>query len=257
MWMAKITFGMPLWQSLLAIILSFFLALVACRTTGETDTSPIGAMGKVMQLAYGAIAPGKTTINLMAANITAGVADSSSALLIDLKSGYILGGNPRKQFLAQFIGIFIGTAITVPSFYLLVPNASALGTDQWPAPAAQVWAGVARLLAAGLESLHPTARIALVIGGVVGIVLVLLPRYLPKKARVWVPSPLGLGLAFTFHFWYAMSMFIGGVAQYVVSRRNPKAESTFTVPMASGLIAGESLMGIFIILLPLIAALLH
>ncbi|MFH0881364.1 MAG: OPT family oligopeptide transporter [bacterium] len=254
---AKVAFGMPLWQSLLAIFLSFFLALVACRTTGETDTSPIGAMGKVMQLAYGAIAPGKTTINLMAANITAGVADSSSALLIDLKSGYILGGNPRKQFLAQFIGIFIGTAITVPSFYLLVPDASALGTDQWPAPAAQVWAGVARLLAAGLESLHPTARIALLVGGAVGIILVVLPRLLPQKARVWVPSPLGLGLAFTFHFWYALSMFIGGVIQYVVSRQNSRAESTFTVPIASGLIAGESLMGIFIILLPLIAGLLH
>jgi len=249
---AKVAFGMPLWQSLLAIVLSFFLALVACRTTGETDTSPIGAMGKVMQLAYGAIAPGKTNINLMAANITAGVADSSSALLIDLKSGYILGGNPRKQFLAQFIGIFIGTAVTVPSFYLLVPDASALGTDQWPAPAAQVWAGVARLLAKGLESLHPTAQIALVIGGLVGIILVLLQRYLPQKARVWVPSPLGLGLAFTFHFWYALSMFIGGLISYFVAKRDPKAESTFTVPMASGLIAGESLMGIFIILLPLL-----
>lgn len=253
---AKVAFGMPYWQSVLAIFLSFFLALVACRTTGETDTSPIGAMGKVMQLAYGAIAPGKTNINLMAANITAGVADSSSALLIDLKSGYILGGNPRKQFLAQFIGIFIGTAVTVPSFYLLVPDASALGTDQWPAPAAQVWAGVAKLLAAGLESLHPTARIALWIGGAVGIVLVILQRVLPPKAKVWVPSPLGLGLAFTFHFWYALSMFIGGVISFVVSKRNEKLEQTFTVPMASGLIAGESLMGIFLILMPLLFGLL-
>ncbi|MCB2213359.1 OPT/YSL family transporter [bacterium] len=251
-YVAQVAFGMPIWMSALAIFLSFFLALVACRTTGETDTSPIGAMGKVMQLVYGGIAPGRQTVNLMAAGITAGVADSSSALLIDLKSGYVLGAQPRKQFLAQFWGIFIGTAVTVPTFYLLVPDASALGTDQWPAPAAVVWAAVAELLANGMESIHPTAQMALWIGGLVGILLVVLQKVLPPKARIWVPSPLGLGLAFTFHFWYALSMFIGGLIQLVLSKSKPKVDSVYTVPTASGLIAGESLMGIFLILIPLI-----
>ncbi|GBE29754.1 OPT oligopeptide transporter protein [bacterium BMS3Bbin04] len=254
-WVAQAAFGMPVWMSGLAIFLSFFLALVACRTTGETDTSPIGAMGKVMQLAYGAIAPGQQNVNLMAANITAGVADSSSALLIDLKSGYVLGAQPRKQFLAQFYGIFIGTAVTVPTFYLLVPDASALGTDQWPAPAAVVWAAVSELLANGLDSIHPTARLALWIGGLVGIALVLLQKILPRKARVWVPSPLGLGLAFTFHFWYALSMFMGGLIQLILSKKKPNIDSIYTIPTASGLIAGESLMGIFVILIPLLVGL--
>jgi uncharacterized oligopeptide transporter (OPT) family protein len=255
-WVAHAAFGMPFWMSALAIFLSFFLALVACRTTGETDTSPIGAMGKVMQLVYGGIAPGQQTVNLMAANITAGVADSSSALLIDLKSGYVLGAQPRKQFLAQLWGVLIGTAVTVPAFYLLVPDASALGTDQWPAPAAIVWAAVAELLAKGLESIHPTAQVALWIGGLTGIVLVVLQRILPPKARIWVPSPLGLGLAFTFHFWYAFSMFIGGLIQLVLSRKKPILDSIYTIPVASGIIAGESLMGIFVIIVPLVTGLL-
>jgi OPT family oligopeptide transporter len=254
-WVAQAAFGMPIWMSALAIFLSFFLALVACRTTGETDTSPIGAMGKVMQLVYGGIAPGQQTVNLMAAGITAGVADSSSALLIDLKSGYVLGAQPRKQFLAQFWGIFIGTAVTVPTFYLLVPDASALGTDQWPAPAAVVWAAVAELLAHGMESIHPTAQMALWIGALTGMGLVVLQKVLPPKARVWVPSPLGVGLAFTFHFWYALSMFLGGLIQLVLSKKKPKVDSIYTVPTASGLIAGESLMGIFVILIPLIVGL--
>lgn len=122
-------------------------------------------MGKITQLIYGGIAPKQTNTNLMAACITAGVADSASDLLIDLKSGYVLGANPRKQFLAQFSGIFVGTAVTVPMFYILVPDAAALGTDKWPAPAALIWASVAKLLANGFESLHPTARIGLVVGG--------------------------------------------------------------------------------------------
>ena len=43
---------MPYWQSALAVVLSFALALVACRVTGETDTTPIGPMGKVTQLDF-------------------------------------------------------------------------------------------------------------------------------------------------------------------------------------------------------------
>jgi OPT family oligopeptide transporter len=263
-WIAYLAFAMPVWMGLLAVILSFFLALVACRVTGETDTTPVGAMGKVTQLMYGAITPHSMrvnapmqtkSVNLMAAGITAGIADSASDLLIDLKSGYILGANPRKQFLAQFAGIFIGTAVTVPIFFLLVPTADSLGTDRWPAPSAMVWASVAQLLSQGLHALHPTARVALVVGGLVGIVLVLLPRVLPARYRVWVPSPMGLGLAFTFHFYYGFSMFLGGLLVWLLQKRSAKAHALYAFPVASGLIAGESLTGIFVILLPILVAL--
>ena len=149
-WLAHESFAMPYWQSVLAVLLSFALAVVACRVTGETDTTPIGAMGKVTQLTFGAISPGNVNVNLMAANITAGAATSAADLLTDLKSGYLLGANPRKQFLAQFAGIFIGTLVTVFTFRALVPNASVLGTDQFPAPAAQTWAAVAKALSKGL-----------------------------------------------------------------------------------------------------------
>ena len=62
--------------------------------------------------------------------------------------------------------------------------------------AAQVWRGVAELLAKGLHALHPTARIGLVIGGTLGIVLTLLERAFPKHKQ-FIPSPTGLGLALT------------------------------------------------------------
>ena len=40
--LAHVTFDMPYWQSVVAVVLSFALALVACRVTGETDTTPVG-----------------------------------------------------------------------------------------------------------------------------------------------------------------------------------------------------------------------
>src|SRR5262249_43317495 len=152
-WLAHASFAMPVWQSVVAVVLSFLLALVACRVTGETDTTPVGAMGKITQLTFGALSPGNVNINLMSANITAGAAPSAADLLTDLKSGYLLGAHPRQQFLAQFSGIFVGTVVTVLTFAILVPNAQVLGTDQFPAPAAQTWSAVAIALSRGLSSL--------------------------------------------------------------------------------------------------------
>src|SRR5258707_14661668 len=115
-WLGHASFGISIWESAIAVALSFWLALVACRVTGETDTTPVGAMGKVTQLIFGALSPGNVNVNLMSANITAGAATSSADLLTDLKSGYLLGAHPRKQFIAQFAGIFVGTLVSVLCF---------------------------------------------------------------------------------------------------------------------------------------------
>ncbi len=251
---ANVAFDMPIWMGVLGVVMSFFLALVACRATGETDTTPVGAMGKVTQLFYGAITPrslpgpSRQNVNLMAACITAGVADSSADLLTDLKSGYLLGANPRKQFLAQACGILFGTLFAVGAFQIIVPDAASLGTDKFPAPAAQTWRGVAELLANGFDSIHPTAQMALWIGGAVGILLPLIAKMLPEKIRWIVPSPMGLGMAFTFHFFYAFAMFLGAIIAVVLEKKKPKLAEEYTIPVASGIIAGESLIGVLIAL---------
>jgi OPT family oligopeptide transporter len=241
-------FGTSVWIGILAILLSFLLSVVACRVTGETDTTPVGAMGKITQLTFGIIAPTNIITNLMTANVTASAAGSSADLLTDLKSGYLLGANPRKQFLAQFFGIFAGTAIVVPAFYLLVPDASALGTDRWPAPAAQIWAAVARLLASGFEALHPAARMGLFIGLATGIVLPTLELLFPK-AKKYIPSATGLGLAMVIPFFNSLSMFIGALIALVMEKKFPKQAEEYIIPVSSGVIAGESLLGIVVALL--------
>ncbi len=222
--LAHMTFNMPYWQSAVAVVLSFFLALMACRVTGETDTTPMGAMGKVTQLTFGALSPGNMNVNLMAANITAGAAASSADLLTDLKSGYLLGANPRKQFIAQFAGIFIGTLTTVLCFGVMVPNASVLGSDQFPAPSAQAWKAVAVALSKGLESLEPVKVWGMVIGGIVGIVLPLLSILFPKKQK-YIPSAGAFGLAWTFHWFYSFLFFVGALISYFFVKRNGRSKA--------------------------------
>ena len=43
-------------MGVLAVVLTFFLALIASRATGETDITPTGAMGKITQLVFGVLA---------------------------------------------------------------------------------------------------------------------------------------------------------------------------------------------------------
>jgi putative OPT family oligopeptide transporter len=244
--LAHATFGMPYWQSVVAVVMSFALALVACRVTGETDTTPIGPMGKVTQLTFGALNPGNINVNLMSANITAGAAGSAADLLTDLKSGYLLGANPRKQFIAQFSGIFIGTLVSVIAFKLIVTKPEVLGSDQFPAPAAQTWAAVAQALGQGLEALAPVKFWSIVIGGIVGIVLTLLPVLFPKHEK-FLPSASGFGLAWIFQWYYGVLFFMGAVMAWGFQKKSPAAAEEFTFPIASGVIAGGALMGVAII----------
>ena len=243
-YLGLVTFHMPVWQTAIAVLLSFALALVASRVTGETDTTPVGSMGKITQLTFGLINPGNMNVNLMSANVTANSASCSADLLTDLKSGYLLGANARQQFLAQFAGIFTGTVVTVLSFRLLVPNASMLGGDKFPAPAMQTWKAVAIALSHGLSGLEPMKRWFILWGAVVGIVLTVLPLIFPKKKHL-IPSPAGVGLAWTFHFYYGFLMFVGGGLGLLLEKKAPKWSEEFTFPVASGWIAGESLMGVF------------
>ena len=121
-----IAFNISVPLGILTVVMSFVLALVACRATGETNITPIGAMGKITQLTYAFLAPSNITTNLMAASVTANAAVASADLLTDLKSGYLLGANPRKQFWAQFIGVFFGTIAIVPAWFAMVPNKEVL-----------------------------------------------------------------------------------------------------------------------------------
>ena len=234
-----LSLGIAPWLGLVSVILSFFLALVACRATGETDTTPIGAMGKITQFTFAILAPANPTVNLMTAGITAGAAGSAADLLTDLKSGYLLGANPRQQFIAQLSGVVFGIPAAVGAWYLLVPDQAAL--ERFPAPATNMWLAVARALNEGVDTIPETARMAIVVGGIAGVAIALAENLAPKAWRTWVPSSMGLGLSFVLPFSASLSFFIGAVAAVVWQRADPKSAERYIIPVASGVVAGESL----------------
>ncbi|HEX4132794.1 MAG TPA: OPT family oligopeptide transporter [Pirellulales bacterium] len=240
-------FEITWYMGILAVLLSFVLSIVAARATGETDVTPIGAMGKITQLMYGVIAPSNVTTNLMTASITAGSASHSADLLTDLKSGYLLGGNPRKQLISQLFGVLAGTIVSVP-VYLIVARPEKFESGELPAPAARVWQGMAELFKDGIQNLPEYAIEAAIIGGVLGILLALADEFLPANVRRWLPSATGLGIAGVVPAYNSLMMFLGAAAAWMLAKQRPALDAKYTVAVASGLIAGETLVAVGIIL---------
>jgi uncharacterized oligopeptide transporter (OPT) family protein len=119
----------------------------------------------------------------------------------------------------------------------------------FPAPSAQVWAGVSKLLSVGLDSLAPSAKIAALIGFVLGAVLTLLERYAPKGVRPFVPSPSGIGISVVLPGSNVFMMGLGAIIAEVFRRKKGKKGDELVLPVSAGLIAGESLMGILVAML--------
>jgi len=241
-------FGIHWYMGLLAVLLTFFLAAVCARAGAETGINPIGPLGKVTQLTYGALAPGNITANLMTAGVTAGAAASCSDTIGNLKVGHMVGANPRKQFIAQMFGVLAGAFLAVPAYFILVPDATTLGGDKFPAPSALVWMGVAKVLSQGLSTLPASTVVAMGVALVLGIAIVLVDRIFPK-IKPYTPSPAALGIALTIPGSTSFAMFLGAFIVWILEKRAPKWNDRYTVPIASGCIAGESIMGVILALL--------
>ena len=242
----------------LAIPLVFVFSLIAANSTALTSITPTGALGKLTQLTYGALAPGNITTNLMTASITGEVASNASNLLMDIKPGYMLGAKPRQQAMGHILGILAGSLAAVPIFYLvfLKGNPQGLVSEQYPMPSATVWRAVAEVLTTGLSQLPVSARWAALVGALLGIAMEALKT--ATKGRFWL-SGVGVGLAFVIPFNTCFSMFLGSFLFWLAGRRwgnlkdkGSRKRAIFVdnqEPLAAGVIAGGALTGIAVVLL--------
>jgi len=84
-------------------------------------------------------------------------------------------------------------------------------------------------------------------GALTGIVLTLLPTVFSRHAHL-IPSPAGIGLAWTFHWYYGLLFFLGGALGWWAEKEHPEWSKEFMFPVASGWIAGESLLGVLLLI---------
>ena len=238
-------FSIGIIEALVAVALSYVLAIVAARVSGETAITPIGALGKITQFSFAAISPGNITTNLMSANVTGGAAGQCADLMHDLRTGQIIGATPAFQIIAQTFGVLIGGFVAAATYLMLIPDPQAqLITPEWPAPAVATWKAVAETLAVGTDAIPPGALPAITIAAVTGIALAVAEKFAPERWRHLVPSASAIGLGFVIPAWNAISLFLGAVLAAIFTAAAPGTAARLIVVIAAGLIVGESLAGV-------------
>jgi uncharacterized oligopeptide transporter (OPT) family protein len=241
-----VAFHVAWWAGVVSIALTFALGVVAARATGETDIAPVGALGKLMQLVFAVIAPPSlvgaqwsVTQNVFSAAVSVSSGTVSSELLADLKTGYLLGAYPRKQFAAQVCGVLFGTLICVPAWFLMIPDFAAL--ERFPAPGAQIWIALAKVLTGGIDRLPVSVLYAALAGAAIGVLLPLMDRLLPRLRR-FLPSATGLGMGWMVPFSVPLSFAIGAGGAWLWARIHARSAASYRLPVASGWIAGDSII---------------
>ncbi len=240
----KVFIGTPVWQSLVAIAVSIPLMVVALRVLGETNWGPISTMTNVMQAIFGGLAPGDLRAGMISSGITASVAAESEGLMQDYKTGYMIGSTPRSLTYMQLIAVPFG-ALALAVIYPLLRDTYGIGEGgQLSSPTSVRWVGFAKILSQGFSRLPAGAMTALLVGAVLGVIFTVLEQ--KKEWRNFVPSPTGLGIGMLVPANAIATMFLGALGDWIWRRFNPAAAVRYSIPVASGFIAGDALVAVIL-----------
>jgi uncharacterized oligopeptide transporter (OPT) family protein len=102
------------------------------------------------------------------------------------------------------------------------------------------------VLASGLDALPRGAQAGLYVGSAVGVVLALIEEFVPKRLKKYTLSSTAVGIAFVIPAWNSISMFVGALLAWIVFRADRERADRYSLALASGFIAGESLIAVLV-----------
>lgn len=233
---------------IVAVVLVSLLILSVSQASGLLDTSEGSQLGIALALF--------TTSAVIA------IATISNDNLQDLKTGWLVGATPWRQQVALLVGCVVGAAVIPPVLNLLynaygfmdaLPRAGMDPSQALSAPQAILMTAIAK----GIFT-HQLDWSMLGIGAVLGIVLIAIDAALAKRggvARVPVIAVgIGIYLPPTVGSVLVIGAVLGWIAHRVLKARaqaQGKDGAAYTeaaerrgVLLASGLIVGESLVGV-------------
>jgi putative OPT family oligopeptide transporter len=248
--------GPAIVATLVILITGFFFAAVSGNLVGLIGSSnnPLSGLTltTVIIAALTMVVVGmKGVEGVMAVLGVAAVGCVSAAvageMLQDLKVGHILGGTPWKMQVGDIIGVIVASLVMFFPLYMMhtadvaqFGEAGGFGGRTYPAPQAGLMAALSQGIVGG-EMAWPLV----VVGIAMGISLILVKVRSPMLFSVGMYLPLGTTFA----------IFCGGMVRGLVDKiRNKRGYNDAQkarvenagVLAASGLIAGEALVGLFI-----------
>jgi putative OPT family oligopeptide transporter len=250
------------------VLMSFFVSAVCGYMAGliGSSNSPLSGIGILVVIGAALLlvlgvkpyVPPEASKALMAfALFTTAVIFNVAAIannnLQDLKTGQLVDATPWRQQFALVIGVLAG-ALVIPPVLDLVNHAygfvGAPGSELRPNPLPAPQAGLISSLAQGIIAADIDWSL-IRIGGLIGVGIILLDEILARTTRHMRVPPLAVGLGIYLPTQSTLMIVVGAVAGWLFDRRadrTPKPEATkqLGVLLASGLIVGESVIGVVI-----------
>lgn len=230
-----------LFAILLLIILSFFFTAVTSITVGIIGSSSNPASGMVLTIllitgtCFSLLGWTEKFYLIMAITISiisTVIITLASTTSQDLKTGFLLGATPIKQQISEIVGLIFPSLLTGIIIFLL-DKAYGLGSTNLPAPQASILA----IIGQGIFE-RQLPLILVFIGIVLGCITLLL--------RISI-LPLAVGLYLPLEITTAI-MFGGLVRIFLEYKQTDKEHNETNTLLASGLVAGDTCMGVIIAL---------
>ncbi len=265
-WMTSNWFDMPWKEVLLAVAIQPILIIAGLRVLGITGSGPVSLMANATQFLFGLLWPAQIRSNLTAAYVSANPQATSENVVPSFWVAQRLGGKFKTLILAQLIVIPIG-AILTPLMFNMLERTYGIGLNpgQLAAPTGLKIATLAIVMEKGLAFLPHGALRASVIAIFIGIIFEMLLAFKKTNerghevSRFWfVPIPAALGFALILPASLNIGIAVGSVVSAVWHQFSPEEGGSFghyAAPLASGLVAGEAMVGS--ILLPALTALMQ
>ena len=240
--------------TIIMIIMAFFFTAVASYIVGlvGNSNSPVSGMtitavlftgGILYILGYSGIQGMAATLGVAA--IVCCAACTAGDVCNDLKTGHIIGATPYKQQIMQIIGVLFASMIMAPILQLLHENtAGGIGGKELPAPQAALFANLADgLFGSGNLPWHLVG-----IGILIALVILTIDIFLEIKESNFRLHLMPVAVGIYLPFGLSTPILIGGLISYFILKKHNTNKSSLEkgVLLSSGLIAGESLMGILL-----------
>jgi putative OPT family oligopeptide transporter len=231
---------MTLWRAVLMAVLGtvwvWVAGVIVSECLGRTNWSPLSGMTLIAVTILLVIArSGMSSPAAILSSVMVGAAicvaiAQAGDMMLDLKSGYLIGAMPRRQQIAQFIGCWLGPLIVIGLIFVLHKQYT-LGSANLPAPQGEALASMIQ----GIVSDNvPTYRYvagaglggALAFSGLGGIGVL-------------------IGLGFYMPFDIVLTYTLGNLLRILADRWLGRHFSEHIgVPVAAGLIVGEAMVGV-------------
>lgn len=229
--------------AILVLIFGFFFVTVSAHIVGLVGSSsnPIAAMtvGGLLATAVvfkfmGFSGTSGIVATLIVGSILCIAIGVSGDMSQDLKTGFLIGATPRKQQTGQVIGL-VAAAAVMGMVIIMLNEVYGIGSEKLPAPHANMMKAIAEGIMTG------NLPWALILAG------------MAISIAVWLLGgsvlPFAVGLYLPIHL--STAMMIGGILRGIIDKKNYEVETKNKklekgTLYASGLIAGDALMGVII-----------